>query len=244
MADTTNSPDTANTPDALGEENTLYAAPQMESNATQAAATGGAPDTGEYTRPTDAPVAGGGQPRGEDTSRERRTVFSRRRVANRQLAQQWQEEFPYHWNADDLVTRRDTLRFLVAGSGALWLASVALAIAGAIRTPTDRRVQAIARVGEVPVNGSKVFTYPNSYAQGILVNLPGKGLVAYSDVCTHLSCAVLYQGSERRFYCPCHDGLFDAATGQVIGGPPTRPLPLIKLEIRRGIVYAVEEVER
>ena len=237
MADTINNPDTANTPDTLGEMKTLHDAATTDSNATQAAASGGAPDTGEFTRPTDAATP-------QNTSREQRTSFSRRRIANRQLSQQWQEEFPYHWNADDLVTRRDTLRFLVAGSGALWLASVALAIAGVFRSPTDRRMQAIARVGEVPLNGSKVFTYPNSYAQGILVNLPGKGLVAYSDVCTHLSCAVLYQASERRFYCPCHDGLFDAASGQVLGGPPTRPLPLIKLLVRQGIVYAVEEVER
>ncbi|MEO7002768.1 MAG: Rieske (2Fe-2S) protein [Ktedonobacterales bacterium] len=229
-----------NDSDTLGEANTLRNAANTDSNATQGMATGGAPDTGEYTRPSDATSPA----QDEDTSRERRTIFSRRRLANRQLGQQWQEEFPYHWNADDLVTRRDTLRFLVAGSGALWLASVALAIAGAIRSPTDRHMQAIARVGEVPVNGSKVFTYPNSYAQGILVNLPGKGLVAYSDVCTHLSCAVLYQSSERRFYCPCHDGLFDATTGEVLGGPPTRPLPLIRLQVRGGIVYAMEEVER
>ncbi len=223
--------------DPTGEAETLFNAEQMNADATQGLATGGAADVGEFTRPTDAAT-----PR--RPSRRRRTALSRRRLADLQLSQQWQEEFPYHWNADDLVTRRDTLRFLVAGSGALWLASVALAVTGAVRGPTTQRLQAIARVGEVPLNGSKVFTYPNSYAQGILVNLPGKGLVAYSDVCTHLSCAVLFQPSQRRFYCPCHDGMFDAATGEVLGGPPTRPLPLIELRIQNGIVYAVEEVER
>jgi len=234
MHDTVNHEDTPGGADAL---NTLHNAEQVDTNATQGLASGGAPETGEFTRPSDAAAP-------QRPSRRRRTAFSRRRLADLQLNQQWQEEFPYHWNADDLVTRRDTLRFLVGGSGALWLASVALAVTGAVRTPTTQHVQAIARVGEVPLNGSKVFAYPNTYAQGILVNLPGKGLVAYSDVCTHLSCAVLYQPSDRRFYCPCHNGLFDAATGEVIGGPPTRPLPLIRLSIQRGVVYAVEEVER
>jgi Rieske Fe-S protein len=74
--------------------------------------------------------------------------------------------------------------------------------------------------------------------------VPDTGLVAYSDVCTHLSCAVLYQPAERQFHCPCHEGRFDARTGDVLAGPPTRPLPLIQLEISGGYVYAVKEVER
>ncbi len=157
---------------------------------------------------------------------------------------QWQEEFPYHWSADDLVTRRDTLRFLVSGSGALALASATLALTGAIREASVRRRLPIARVGELPENGAKVFSYPDAFADGILVNLPGKGLVAYSDVCTHLSCAVLYRAEQREFYCPCHDGRFDAFTGEVLGGPPNRPLPLIELSISGDTVYAVREVER
>jgi Rieske Fe-S protein len=158
--------------------------------------------------------------------------------------EQWQEEFPYHWSADDLVTRRDTLRFLVAGSGALFLASAALALIGATRSPAVQRLIPVARVGEIPVNGYKVFAYPDAYADGIVVNLPDKGLVAYSDVCTHLSCAVLYQPAEQQFYCPCHEGHFDARTGDVLAGPPTRPLPTIQLRVSGNTVYAVKEVER
>jgi Rieske Fe-S protein len=82
-----------------------------------------------------------------------------------------------------------------------------------------------------------------SNEQGILINLPGHGLVAYSDVCTHLSCAVLYQGNGK-LHCPCHEGLFDATTGDVLAGPPTRPLPLIQLARQNGIIYAVKEIAR
>jgi nitrite reductase/ring-hydroxylating ferredoxin subunit len=186
------------------------------------------------------PEAGGAQ----TTARALRAQASEQRLAQRVRRQQWQEEFPYEWREDDLVTRRDTLRFLVAGSGALFLATSALAVAGSVRTPAEPRLLPIARVGELGENQSRVFDYPDQYAQGILVNVPGHGLVAYSDVCTHLSCAVLYQPDERTFYCPCHDGKFDAASGQVLAGPPTRPLPLIQLAVRNGIVYAVREVER
>ncbi|HEU5345866.1 MAG TPA: ubiquinol-cytochrome c reductase iron-sulfur subunit [Ktedonobacterales bacterium] len=191
----------------------------------------------EYTHPSDA-----GAP--HSASQEQRTYSSWRLIRRRQIRQQWQEEFPYHWSADDLVTRRDTLRFLVSGTGALFLASAALAITGAVRSSTTQKLLPIAKVGEVPFGGYKVFNYPDSFADGILVNLPNKGLVAYSDVCTHLSCAVLYQPAKGEFYCPCHEGRFDAATGQVLGGPPTRPLPTIQLSISGDTVYAVRQVER
>ena len=158
--------------------------------------------------------------------------------------QQWREEFPYHWRADDLVTRRDTLRFLVAGSGALFASTALLAAAGKVLQAPATGPVAIGRVADLAENEAHVFNFPDQYTQGIVVNLPGKGLVAYSDVCTHLSCAVLYQPGEKQFYCPCHEGHFDAYTGEVLAGPPTRPLPLITLQVRDGIIYAVKEVER
>lgn len=158
--------------------------------------------------------------------------------------QQWREEFPYDWREDDLVTRRDTLRFLVAGTGALFLATGALAVAGNLAPEAAARAVAVVRVDELGVNEFRVFDFPDQYSQGIVINLPGKGLVAYSDVCTHLSCGVFYQGDGKHLHCPCHEGLFDAATGEVLAGPPTRPLPLIQLAIHDGVIYAVKEIPR
>ncbi len=157
--------------------------------------------------------------------------------------EQWRQEFPYPWDEDEIVTRRDTLRFLLAGSGALFLATGALAIIGNLPSGANVQKVAIAKVGELAENAWKVFNFPDQYAQGILINLPGKGLVAYSDVCTHLSCAVLYQG-DGKLHCPCHEGLFDARTGDVLAGPPTRPLSLIQLAIQDGTIYAVKVVPR
>ena len=157
--------------------------------------------------------------------------------------EEWREEFPYPWSEDEIVTRRDTLRFLLAGSGALFLATGVLAILGNLPAGSDVKAIPIAKVGELAENQWKVFNFPDQYAQGILINLPKKGLVAYSDVCTHLSCAVIYEGGGK-LHCPCHDGFFDAATGDVLAGPPTRPLPLIQLAIQDGTIYAVKLVPR
>jgi Rieske Fe-S protein len=198
-------------------------------------------DTSAAYSPT--PASDAGVP-GPDPSRIARTRVSWQRNRLRSLAQEWREEFPYHWSADDLVTRRDTLRFLLAGSGALFVASATLAVVGIARPQATGQPLAIANVDELAENESKVFTYPDQFSQGILVNLPGKGLVAYSDVCTHLSCAVLYLPGSQKFHCPCHEGYFDAATGNALAGPPIRPLPLIELQVRDGVVYAVRQVER
>ena len=157
--------------------------------------------------------------------------------------EEWREEFPYPWDEDEIVTRRDTLRFLLGGSGALFLATGALAILGALPKGPGVSAVAIAREGELAENQWKVFDFPDQYSQGILINLPGHGLVAYSDVCTHLSCAVLYMGNGK-MHCPCHEGYFDAATGDVLAGPPTRPLPLIQLARHNGMIYAVKEIAR
>lgn len=165
-------------------------------------------------------------------------------AARADSAQEWRHEFPYPWDEDDIVTRRDTLRFLLAGSGALFLATGTLAILGNLPSGSDVKSVPIAKVDELAENQWKVFNFPDEYAQGILINLPQKGLVAYSDVCTHLSCAVVYQGDGKHLHCPCHEGLFDAATGEVLAGPPTRPLPLIQLAIQNGTVYAVRQVQR
>ena len=57
--------------------------------------------------------------------------------------------------------------------------------------------------------------------------------VAYSQKCTHLSCAVYYSAQNHRLECPCHNGLFAIDDGRVLQGPPPRPLPRVVLE-RRG----------
>ena len=64
-------------------------------------------------------------------------------------------------------------------------------------------------------------------------------LVAYSQSCTHLSCAVVPRVAEGVLHCPCHEGYFDLRTGRNIAGPPPRPLPRIELVVEGQDVYAV-----
>jgi rieske iron-sulfur protein len=61
------------------------------------------------------------------------------------------------------------------------------------------------------------------------------GIVAYSAVCTHLSCTVSWKKTAQLgadiILCHCHNGLYDPLRGaKVIGGPPPRPLPQISVK--------------
>lgn len=138
---------------------------------------------------------------------------------------------------DRLVTRRDYLRLLVTVSGGL-LAGTAAVASGVFRrhgtgTATDEKVAESVAVGE-----SFTFSYPGDDDPAIGVRLSDGSLVAYSSICTHLACAVLWIKETGKLECPCHDGLFDVATGEVLAGPPPRPLPRITLRERDDGIYA------
>lgn len=68
-----------------------------------------------------------------------------------------------------------------------------------------------------------------------LVDVGGE-LRAFSAVCTHLGCIVRFEPEMNHLYCACHGGMFDR-DGQVVGGPPPRPLPRYPVEVREGQVY-------
>jgi Rieske Fe-S protein len=160
----------------------------------------------------------------------------------RRRRNRWRLEFPYHWDADEMVARREVLRLAIIASGALFAGTALLAALSRIDDRKRGGEQAIARVDEVPPGEALYFTYPGDDDQAMLINHPISGFVAYSQKCTHLSCAVFYQKDEQRLYCPCHEGIFETTSGQPIAGPPQRRLPQIRLQVRGGVIYALEEI--
>lgn len=62
------------------------------------------------------------------------------------------------------------------------------------------------------------------------------GYKVFSSICTHLGCKVNWEAHRSRFYCPCHKGIFDVQ-GNVVEGPPPRPLDEFKVEVDKNLVY-------
>lgn len=61
------------------------------------------------------------------------------------------------------------------------------------------------------------------------------GFLAISAICTHLHCIVNWNEMLKKFECPCHGAKFNQ-NGEVLEGPPPRPLDLYKLQIIAGNV--------
>ncbi|HEX6310039.1 MAG TPA: Rieske 2Fe-2S domain-containing protein [Acidimicrobiia bacterium] len=142
---------------------------------------------------------------------------------------------------DALVTRRDYLRLLVTASGGLLAGTVAVA-AGLFRRPGTGSSGPKRVARDLEPRQGIAFAYPTSDDPALAVRLASGELVGYSSVCTHLACGVLYRRDERDLYCPCHEGRFDLRTGEPVAGPPTRPLPRVRLEERPDGIWAVDAI--
>jgi len=166
-----------------------------------------------------------------------RTPMPRQRRTTR-----WQAAFPLHWDADELLARREMLRWTVMASGALFTATAAIVGLGYLqKSNTSTARKAIIRATDVPVGGVHYFQYPTAEDQAILLHLADGRFAAYSGRCTHLSCAVYYESARAKLLCPCHEGVFDPQTGEAIAGPPQRALPKITITQNGEMLYAVEE---
>lgn len=63
--------------------------------------------------------------------------------------------------------------------------------------------------------------------------------IALSSTCPHLGCQVRWEAQNNRFFCPCHNGVFDP-NGVGIGGPPGeagQTLPRYELKVEGGMLH-------
>jgi cytochrome b6-f complex iron-sulfur subunit len=69
--------------------------------------------------------------------------------------------------------------------------------------------------------------------------------LALSSTCPHLGCQVHWEAQNNRFFCPCHNGAFDAS-GKAVAGPPAeagQSLPLYALKVENGLLFIQTPVD-
>ncbi|ACB07913.1 Rieske (2Fe-2S) protein [Candidatus Korarchaeum cryptofilum] len=159
------------------------------------------------------------------------------------------------------MTRRDFIKASVVTSVALAAASLGIplvqyisserVVTGKIGAGSSSLPLKIANINDLEPDSQMQFTMPlnpdGSRGQHptILIRLrpelvqkAGTELKAFSAVCTHLGCIVHLEKKDD-IYCPCHAGYFDPVTGEVLAGPPKKPLPEVKIRIdENGDIYA------
>lgn len=88
---------------------------------------------------------------------------------------------------------------------------------------------ALGATSDIPVGGGKVFA-----DRRVVVVQPEEGTFkAFSAVCTHQGC-LIDAVRDGAIVCPCHRSAFAIADGSVQGGPATRPLDEVKIDVSDG----------
>jgi nitrite reductase/ring-hydroxylating ferredoxin subunit len=148
----------------------------------------------------------------------------------------WKDLFPVDLAEEGRLSRREFGRFLAlvsagftVGTGYLWWRRRPLegAPAGQAQGPEEIKV---CKVSDLAPGNSFLFTYRDERDRCILVRTPRDEWRAYRQACTHLGCAVRWDG--RKLECPCHNGAFEVEQGFPIQGPPTRALSRLAVEVR------------
>ena len=158
----------------------------------------------------------------------------------RDATREHQAEFPYGQQNEAQVTRREFCNFLFLTSTALFAGAAGFAGKAAYdsRKAIAFRPERINGAAAMEPGTALNFNYPGDEDSAILIRAKDGSYHAFGQKCTHLSCPVHYSKENDRLECPCHEGGFSAETGDVLYGPPPRPLDRIPIEIHNGDVFA------
>lgn len=132
------------------------------------------------------------------------------------------------------TSRRDFLRWTVAGASTFFLAETA---AGFVAFFWPNKIGKFGSKITVPAaNIPKVGADPIVDRDGKfwLINNEEGALALYWK-CVHLGCTVPWNPTEKQFHCPCHGSIYDKH-GVRTAGPAPRPLDIMAITSEGGIV--------
>jgi len=133
------------------------------------------------------------------------------------------------------MKRRRVLGILLAVLGSTAAGSLAYPLIRFFAPPArDNKTKTISiKKSDIRLGEAREIVLDNKPV--VVINRYEKGFVALSKVCTHLGCLVEYDKGLRKLICPCHAGTFDLE-GNVLSGPPPRPLPAVPLKVEGDLV--------
>jgi Rieske Fe-S protein len=156
------------------------------------------------------------------------------------------------------MSRRDFLSRMVGAVAGGMAALLGIPAVVFVIGPSQQRTAGgwvpVGFVDDIPLDRPKLFNATVSKQSGWVVEErelsvfvstnDGSEFVALSDRCTHLACRVRYveqteQTGEPGFFCPCHNGVFDAGGGMV-AGPIPRPLDRLETKVEDGQLFVKE----
>lgn len=151
----------------------------------------------------------------------------------------------------DRRTFLSTTSSVVMGGGLLAGYGCLAAFAGRFLYPSQARKQAWVFVTEsAKMKVNDVLQFQTPAGQHVTITRRKEegnadDFLALSTTCPHLGCQVHWEAQNNRFFCPCHNGVFDPA-GKALEGPPAdakQSLPQYPLRLERGLLFLQVPVE-
>lgn len=106
--------------------------------------------------------------------------------------------------------------------------------------PQPRAWMFVVELARIKAGDAILFRTP----EGASINVARQGesgdasdFVALSSVCPHLGCQVFWEAQNNRFFCPCHNGVFDAKGMGTEGPPKGQPLAQYPVKVENGMVF-------
>ena len=153
--------------------------------------------------------------------------------------------------SDKEINRHEFIKGAAAAIGSLIGAVIAIPSIGYLLSPAlqaeeDTDVIDIGPLEKYPLGVPTRFEFTRTRVNGwertgtnygLYVFRKSEGEVrVFSDICTHLGCRVTWHDDQKNYISPCHDGHFDVV-GNVVSGPPPRPLDEYMTRIENGNLY-------
>lgn len=136
------------------------------------------------------------------------------------------------------MPRRRFLDVLGGSFLSLWGLGIAALLTSYLRTPHGERVAErqvhVGPLDEMRIGEARLVRHGTS--PFFVIRRDAETVIALSAICTHVRCVLDYDSERRCLVCPCHDGRFDLG-GNVLSGPPPRPLPAYNVAVRAGEIY-------
>ena len=132
------------------------------------------------------------------------------------------------------AVRRTVMRRLIQGILSLWVFGGAALGMSFLNAPSAEK-----RPSERVIDGGTLSSLRVSEARFVghgteplyVIRISETEVLALSATCSYMRCVLERDPESGSFTCPCHGGIFDR-TGNVLSGPPTRPLVRHQAEVR------------
>jgi menaquinol-cytochrome c reductase iron-sulfur subunit len=142
------------------------------------------------------------------------------------------------------INRRDFIKgttVIIGGiiTAVIGIPTIAYIIDPALRESAKEEWIPIGKLEEMPVGAPYPFSFTRVQVNGWERTSTSHGgfvfrnsadpndLFILNSRCTHLGCSVNWSENDKVYLCPCHDAKF-GQKGQVLDGPPPRPLDRYK----------------